>query len=113
MTAGGSGVEDGPEVVLFPMRTRHLPAVLEIERAVQPHPWTENAFASELANAQHDRHWTIAQAGAELIRPSEIANPVANRFSARNRNGISLPDMASTRDGVTRGPFVGLGHSAR
>lgn len=56
---------------------------------------------------------SAAQAGAELIRPSEIANPVANRFSARNRNGISLPDMASTRDGVTRGPFVGLGHSAR
>lgn len=39
---------DEPGLVLEPMRRRDLGAVLRIERASYPRPWTENIFRNEL-----------------------------------------------------------------
>lgn len=53
-------------VELYPMRARHLPQVLALEAAVQPHPWTRGMFESELDNSLGDRRYTIAAVGRHL-----------------------------------------------
>jgi [ribosomal protein S18]-alanine N-acetyltransferase len=44
------------EVVIAPMRRRHLRGVLEIERAVYPRPWSAALFASELTQRDTRRY---------------------------------------------------------
>jgi ribosomal-protein-alanine N-acetyltransferase len=40
---------DADAVVISPMRRRHLPAVLRIEKQVYPRPWTMGLYLGELA----------------------------------------------------------------
>ena len=51
-------MDDGAQVVIAPMRRRHLPAVLAIEEQVQARPWSERVFRSELA--QQNRSYLVA-----------------------------------------------------
>lgn len=44
----GSAAVDSPRVVIEPMRRRHLPAVMRIERRAHPKPWSLGVFTSEL-----------------------------------------------------------------
>jgi ribosomal-protein-alanine N-acetyltransferase len=62
VTAAGAA----PEVHLDPMRRRHLPGVLRIERQVYPRPWTPTLFASEL-NMRGDRHYVVARVGGKVV----------------------------------------------
>jgi len=43
-----AGAEESP-LVIQPMRRRHLPAVLRIEKQVYPRPWTMSLYLGELA----------------------------------------------------------------
>jgi len=45
----GTSAVNSPRVTIEPMRRRHLPAVLRIERRSHPKPWALGVFTSELA----------------------------------------------------------------
>jgi [ribosomal protein S18]-alanine N-acetyltransferase len=68
VTAGpGPAVpDDALEVVLTPMRRRHLRAVLRIEEAVHPRPWSMGLFLSELAYGP-SRVWYVAKVGSAVV----------------------------------------------
>jgi [ribosomal protein S18]-alanine N-acetyltransferase len=51
------------EVVVVPMRPRHLPAVLAIERRCYPRPWTAALFSDELR--RDDRGYLVALGGGD------------------------------------------------
>ncbi len=54
------------DIVIAPMRKRHLRAVLAIEEQVNPKPWTLQLFQSELA--LHDtRAYFVAQSGLRQV----------------------------------------------
>ncbi len=53
------------DLVIAPMRRRHLPAVLAIEEQVQPRPWSERIFRSELG--QPNRCYLVARHGAAVV----------------------------------------------
>ena len=53
------------DLVIAPMRPRHLPAVLAIEEQAQPRPWSERIFQSELA--QPNRAYLVARSGATVV----------------------------------------------
>jgi len=53
------------DLVIAPMRRRHLPAVLAIEEQVQPRPWSERIFRSELG--QPNRCYLVAHHDAEVV----------------------------------------------
>lgn len=58
---------DGPlDVVIGPMRRRHLRAVLRIEDQVHPRPWSMNLFVSELAYGP-TRVYVVAKVGATVV----------------------------------------------
>ena len=57
----------GPaEVVIAPMRRRHLRSVLRIESLVYPRPWSLTLFMSELA-LRGTRAYFVARSGATLV----------------------------------------------
>lgn len=45
-----------PDVVVAPMRRRHLRTVLEIEQQVYPRPWSPSLFAAELERRESRRY---------------------------------------------------------
>lgn len=56
----------GERIVISPMRRRHLDAVLSIEEASHPVPWTRALFEGELHRG--DRHYVVARAGERAER---------------------------------------------
>ena len=55
-------------VVVEPMRRKHVPAILPIERVSYPKPWSENVFISELQlAARGDRCYLVALDGKTLV----------------------------------------------
>ena len=62
------GREDDDQLVIEPMRRRHLADVLEIEQVSYPKPWSRNVFLSELELARGDeRHYIVARSGAVVV----------------------------------------------
>lgn len=65
-----AGSEAGPiirdGVVICPMKRRHLRAVTAIERAANPHPWSQSLFAGEL-RMPTSRHWLVARNSREVV----------------------------------------------
>jgi ribosomal-protein-alanine N-acetyltransferase len=56
------------ELVIEPMRRKHLPDVMKIERVSYPKPWTVNVFQSELEQVrQGERHYIVARVGPRVI----------------------------------------------
>lgn len=51
--------------VIRPMRTEDLPAVLTLERAHQPLPWTEKVFGDEIS--AEGRVYVVAEAGGTVV----------------------------------------------
>jgi ribosomal-protein-alanine N-acetyltransferase len=49
MALRANDLVDPDDVVISPMRRRHLPAVLRIEKQVYPRPWTMGLYLGELA----------------------------------------------------------------
>lgn len=59
---------DEAALVLEPMRRRDLGAVMRIERASYPRPWTENIFRNELEmTARGERCYLVARRERELV----------------------------------------------
>jgi [ribosomal protein S18]-alanine N-acetyltransferase len=54
------------EVIIVPMRRRHLRPVLRIEGAVYPRPWSLGLFASELA-MRGSRAYRVAKVGPTVV----------------------------------------------
>jgi ribosomal-protein-alanine N-acetyltransferase len=54
------------EVEVVPMRRRHLRAVLRIESAVYPRPWSLGLFITELAQ-RSSRIYRVAKAGGSVV----------------------------------------------
>lgn len=55
------------ELVIEPMRRRHLRRILEIENRVYPRPWTHRTFVSEIEQARGGaRHYVVAFVGDVL-----------------------------------------------
>lgn len=54
------------DVVLTPMRRRHLRTVIRIETEVYPRPWTMNLFVSELGMAS-SRIYYVAKIGPTVV----------------------------------------------
>ena len=52
-------------VVIAPMRRRHLPAVLRIEKQVYPRPWTMGLYLGELALPS--RVYVVAKIGNRVV----------------------------------------------
>jgi len=64
---GGAGAPTGRlEVVTAPMRTKDLKAVLAVERAVFPHPWSHRLFVEELAQ-RTSRAYRVAWIGQQIV----------------------------------------------
>lgn len=57
---------DDLEVVIGPMRRRHLRAVLRIEQQVYPRPWSMGLFMSELG-IRGSRVYVVARVGPEVV----------------------------------------------
>lgn len=59
---------DHDEIVVEPLRRRHLPAVLPIEHVSYPLPWSVNVFTSEIEMARRgERKYLVARRGAEVV----------------------------------------------
>ena len=54
------------EVVITPMRRRHLRSVLRIETQVYPRPWSMSLFLSELA-LRSTRAYYVARVGRQVV----------------------------------------------
>jgi ribosomal-protein-alanine N-acetyltransferase len=71
-----SGVDDvrrtTGDLVLLPMRRKHVNAVLRIEQQVYPEPWTAPLFLSELA-MKSVRDYTIASVDDEVVGYSGLS----------------------------------------
>ncbi len=53
-------------VELLPMRRRHIPQVLDIERRVYPRPWTMTLFLSEIVQ-RSTRFYIVARAHRRVV----------------------------------------------
>lgn len=59
---------DDDAIVVEPLRRRHLPAILPIEQAAYPMPWSINVFNSEIEMARRgERRYVVARRGTELV----------------------------------------------
>jgi ribosomal-protein-alanine N-acetyltransferase len=57
--------EVGNDVLIQPMRRRHLPAVLRIEHHAHPKPWSLGVFTSELAQGG-SRYYVVLRADGKV-----------------------------------------------
>ena len=57
---------DDLEVVIAPMKRRHLRGVLKIEGKVYPRPWSMGLFMSELAHRE-GRVYVVARVGGNVV----------------------------------------------
>lgn len=64
--AAAASSADPVDVVLTPMRRRHLRSVLRIEEIVHPRPWSMALFLSELAQGP-SRVWYVAKVGSRVV----------------------------------------------
>ncbi|CAB4365354.1 MAG: ribosomal-protein-alanine N-acetyltransferase [Actinobacteria bacterium] len=62
------GRQSFERIEVEPLRRRHLAAILPIEQASYPAPWTVGVFQSEIELARTgERHYLIARDGAEVV----------------------------------------------
>jgi ribosomal-protein-alanine N-acetyltransferase len=56
------------QLLVEPMRRRHLAAILPIEQSSYPLPWSINVFTSELEMARRgERRYVVARRGSDLV----------------------------------------------
>ena len=65
-STSGRGNQRDEQLVIVPMRNKDIRAVLTIERAVFPEPWSHRLFAEELAQ-RTSRAYRAAWIGDELV----------------------------------------------
>jgi ribosomal-protein-alanine N-acetyltransferase len=60
--------EADDQLVVEPLRRRHLADVLEIEQVSYPKPWSRNVFQSEVELARSgERHYLVARIGSRVV----------------------------------------------
>ena len=97
------GRDTDDELVIEPMRRRHLADVLEIEQVSYPKPWSRNVFHSELELARAgDRFYIVARTGAVAIGYAGLMFVVGDAHvtniavsAERQRNGIATRLLAT------------------
>jgi [ribosomal protein S18]-alanine N-acetyltransferase len=57
---------DSPQVLIEPMRRRHLPAVIRIEHRAHPKPWSLGVFTSELAQGDA-RYYVVVRVDGKVV----------------------------------------------
>lgn len=56
------------QIVLEPMRRKHLKQILEIENQVYPRPWTHGVFTDEIAAARRaQRYYVVASIDRKVV----------------------------------------------
>lgn len=63
---GATGSVEPVDIVIGPMRRRHLRGVLRIEQQVYPRPWSMGLFVSELGY-QGSRVYVVARVGTTVV----------------------------------------------
>ncbi len=59
---------DTAELVIEPMRRRHLRAIMPIEEAAYPTSWSRRVFESELDHVRHgSRYYVVARRGRAVV----------------------------------------------
>ena len=62
------GRASGGGLIVEPLRRRHLPGVMPIERVSYPRPWTEGVLHSEIEMMRRgERHYLVARDGNEVV----------------------------------------------
>ncbi len=62
------GRASGDGLIVEPLRRRHVPGVMPIERASYPRPWTVGVFHSEIEMMrQGERRYLVARDGNEIV----------------------------------------------
>ncbi|MDO8390220.1 MAG: ribosomal protein S18-alanine N-acetyltransferase [Actinomycetota bacterium] len=62
------GRQSFERITIEPMRRKHLAAIMPIEQASYPRPWTPGVFASEMDLARGgERHYLVARDGNEVV----------------------------------------------
>ncbi|MEI7546934.1 MAG: ribosomal protein S18-alanine N-acetyltransferase [Actinomycetota bacterium] len=62
------GRESFEKITVEPLRRRHLAAILQIEQASYPRPWTTGVFQSEIDLMRRgERRYLVARDGSELV----------------------------------------------
>jgi ribosomal-protein-alanine N-acetyltransferase len=98
------------ELTFQPMRRRHLPAVLRIERSAHPKPWSLAVFTSELSQGE-GRYYVVLRAGGKVGAYGGLMF-VANEAHVTNlavapglrRRGLGTQVLAHlAREGARRG----------
>ena len=60
--------ESDEDLLIEPMRRRHLAGVMQIEQVSYPKPWSHNVFLSELELARKDeRHYIVARTEGTVV----------------------------------------------
>jgi len=98
------------DVVVQPMRRRHLRAVVAIERDCNPHPWSLSLFTGEL-RMPGSRHWVVATdamsvlgfAGLMVTLDEGHITNLAVHPDARRRRVASRMLVAQFREAIDRG----------
>ncbi len=106
------GRDADDELVIEPMRRRHLADVLEIEQVSYPKPWSRNVFHSELELARAgDRYYVVARSGAVAIGYAGLMFVVGDAHvtniavsADRQRTGVATRLMANLAwEAINRG----------
>lgn len=62
------GRPDEGDLVIEPLRRKHLSGVMPIERSAYPKPWSLNVFHNEIEMARRgERTYLVARAGSQVI----------------------------------------------
>jgi [ribosomal protein S18]-alanine N-acetyltransferase len=101
------------DITIAPMTLGHLDAVLDIERAAAPHPWTRGIFTDELAHADSRVYRVALTENAEVagfggvllqVGEAQITNIAVQQH--HRRNGIARMLMVELmRVSIDRGMF--------
>jgi ribosomal-protein-alanine N-acetyltransferase len=106
------GRETDDQLVIEPLRRRHLADVMEIEQVSYPKPWSRNVFHSELELARAgDRYYVAARSGAVTVGYAGLMFVVGDAHvtniavsTDHQRNGIATRLLATLSwEAINRG----------
>lgn len=101
-----------PRVTIEPMRVRHIPKALEIERAAYERGWSERIFQDELAEARNGRRvYLIARHGQQLLGYAGLLLTGGAPASEAHVTNVAVAPAARRRGVATR-LLVALGRQA-
>jgi ribosomal-protein-alanine N-acetyltransferase len=104
--------EANDQLVIEPLRRRHLADVLEIEQVSYPKPWSRNVFQSEVELARSgERHYLVARIGSMVVGYAGLMFVVGDAHvtniavaADRQRSGIATRLLAKLSwEAIARG----------